>query len=148
MVDFPVEQIARLNSGGPMMTIGSVDGDDALCVWFVDDKLREHRFPMQSLIPVDLRTLSDELLQDFIQGPTPFRIGEIVKLKSGGPNLTVRSIHGPQVDCLWFCEGKLNQATLPSATLISTELEPLSEAQLQELIDGEGRALVAIIHRS
>lgn len=119
-----------------MMTIGSVDGDDAICIWFSDEKLNEARFPLQGLTPVDSDTLSDELLQEIIQGAKPLHKGETVRLKSGGPKLTVGTLGDGEITCIWFVKGKLNRATLPTRTVISTNIEPMSDEELQELIQG------------
>jgi uncharacterized protein YodC (DUF2158 family) len=31
-----------------------------------------------------------------------FQLGDIVRLKSGGPKMTVRKLMGVGVDCVWF----------------------------------------------
>jgi uncharacterized protein YodC (DUF2158 family) len=54
-----------------------------------------------------------------------FKVGDVVRLKSGGPNMTVESvgdIYGDQrVWCVWFEKGKREDAHFPPATL---ELAP------------------------
>lgn len=49
-----------------------------------------------------------------------FSVGEVVKLKSGGPDMTVRSV--PQdashaYFCQWFAGKKLEQGTFPQDSL-------------------------------
>lgn len=34
----------RVKSGGPLMTIKSLDGKDVICTWFEKDKKKESRF--------------------------------------------------------------------------------------------------------
>jgi len=44
--------------------------------------------------------------------------GQTVELKSGGPKMTVKSVDGPNVVCLWFSSGdKLNEKPFPSTCL-------------------------------
>ena len=37
-----------------------------------------------------------------------FEVGEIVRLKSGGPDMTVEMVHKElrEFDCAWFCDDK------------------------------------------
>lgn len=34
--------------------------------------------------------------------PRPIKIGDIVKLRCGGPEMTVKSLGSSAIDCLWF----------------------------------------------
>lgn len=45
-------------------------------------------------------------------------VGEVVQLKSGGPRMTVESIIGDEVTCVWFAEMKQTHGTFPAATLV------------------------------
>ena len=51
-----------------------------------------------------------------------FQPGNVVCLKSGGPDMTVESvqadqIHGTSVTCIWFVEQTLYRASLPLSAL-------------------------------
>ena len=48
-----------------------------------------------------------------------FVVGNIVKLKSGGPEMTVKSVHGEQdlYTCQWFAGKKLEQGNFPGDSL-------------------------------
>jgi uncharacterized protein YodC (DUF2158 family) len=49
-----------------------------------------------------------------------FAVGDIVKLKSGGPEMTVKvlpSEHTKQYICQWFAGKKLEQGTFPADSL-------------------------------
>lgn len=47
-----------------------------------------------------------------------FQIGIIVKLKSGGPDMTVRQVYGDNdVDCQWFAGKKLEKGRFPMSSL-------------------------------
>ena len=37
----------------------------------------------------------------------PFKVGDVVKLKSGGPEMTVEVIADNTVSCIWFDKSKL-----------------------------------------
>ena len=43
----------------------------------------------------------------------PFPVGSIVKLKSGGPDMTVRELTGSGVHAQWFAGKKLEQGYFP-----------------------------------
>jgi uncharacterized protein YodC (DUF2158 family) len=48
------------------------------------------------------------------QAPTSFQRGDLVRLRSGGPAMTVDSIKGNQVDCFWTGEdGQPNAESFP-----------------------------------
>jgi uncharacterized protein YodC (DUF2158 family) len=47
----------------------------------------------------------------------PFQIGDVVELKSGGPDMTVESIEDLKASCVWFDKGDMKRALFPSNTL-------------------------------
>lgn len=55
-----------------------------------------------------------------------FNIGDIVKLKSGGPDMTVRDINdvgnsGVYFQCQWFAGKKLESGSFRGESLVLTE---------------------------
>ncbi len=46
------------------------------------------------------------------------KVGNLVRLKSGGPLLTVTAVDGDTVTCQWFDDKKLGVATFPKDTLV------------------------------
>jgi uncharacterized protein YodC (DUF2158 family) len=48
-----------------------------------------------------------------------FKVGDIVKLKSGGVEMTVTSRGKRQIGVAWMFEGELHQANLPSEALVN-----------------------------
>lgn len=46
-----------------------------------------------------------------------FKVGDVVKLKSGGSRMTVSVIDGTDVTCVWFEGAKTERDTFPAATL-------------------------------
>jgi uncharacterized protein YodC (DUF2158 family) len=65
-----------------------------------------------------------------------FKRGDVVRLRSGGPRMTVleESAHKGQpvarVVCLWFSrQGKLEQDAIPEDLLVSAEAPPLPPGQ-------------------
>ncbi|PYC18758.1 DUF2158 domain-containing protein [Pseudomonas jessenii] len=55
-----------------------------------------------------------------------FKVGDIVKLKSGGPDMTVRYVENnngtqPYLHCQWFAGKKLEDGSFPSNSLAAVE---------------------------
>lgn len=50
--------------------------------------------------------------------PTSFKTGDIVKLKSGGPEMTVTEVDPPNIYCSWFAGKKLEDGRFPRGSLI------------------------------
>lgn len=48
-----------------------------------------------------------------------FKIGDTVKLKSGGPLMTINAISDNEISCQWFLDKKLNEAKFVPEVLIS-----------------------------
>lgn len=51
---------------------------------------------------------------------TSFNVGDIVKLKSGGPDMTVKTLpqeKGTTYVCQWFAGRKLEQGSFPADSL-------------------------------
>lgn len=65
----------------------------------------------------------------FLQGEnmsTSFKVGDIVQLKSGGPEMTVQRIpttHNHYYDCQWFAVKKLESGHFPADSL-----QPVNQA--------------------
>ena len=47
------------------------------------------------------------------------QVGDVVRLKSSGPAMTIEKVGQAAVDCIWFCEmtKQLQRATLPPLVL-------------------------------
>ena len=54
-----------------------------------------------------------------------FQVADIVKLKSGGPPMTIESVNGAdgKVYCVWFVEGEIQAALFTPETLIRASAE-------------------------
>jgi uncharacterized protein YodC (DUF2158 family) len=52
IVDFNIGDLVHLKSGGPNMTVKSVDSDNdkVLCQWFIGNSLHQKHFPGESLV--------------------------------------------------------------------------------------------------
>ena len=60
----------------------------------------------------------------------PIRIGDVVRLRSGGPPMVVESvISGDVVNCVWFSEGRKFQTTFVCQTLERAEVRDLSQVE-------------------
>jgi uncharacterized protein YodC (DUF2158 family) len=49
-----------------------------------------------------------------------FKVGDVVKLKSGGPEMTVSEVDDDEIECVWFPQGdftELRKAEFIDATL-------------------------------
>ena len=69
-------------------------------------------------------------------GEAKFEIGEIVKLKSGGPNMTVtgvdngiEGISGATVECSWFGGRKLERGRFPPRAIEHSKPETAKKAE-------------------
>jgi uncharacterized protein YodC (DUF2158 family) len=49
----------------------------------------------------------------------PFKIGDLVRLRSGGPKMTVVEQSGDDVTCEWFVKEQVQRRTFKEGTLIS-----------------------------
>lgn len=45
--------------------------------------------------------------------PNTFVAGDLVTLKSGGPKMTVESVSGDDVNCVWFYGSQYTRDTFP-----------------------------------
>jgi uncharacterized protein YodC (DUF2158 family) len=59
-----------------------------------------------------------------------FKVGQLVKLKSGGPDMTVQEVNEPSqyrpahtYGCQWFAGKKLDKGTFPGESLNPVEPE-------------------------
>ena len=51
-----------------------------------------------------------------------FNIGDVVKLKSGGPDMTIKQYYDENsVRCIWFIDGLLKEDFFPAAALKKVE---------------------------
>lgn len=57
----------------------------------------------------------------------PFQVGQVVRLKSGGPDMTVRSVpseHNQVYHCQWFAGKKLEGGPFPEESLVPVPPKP------------------------
>jgi uncharacterized protein YodC (DUF2158 family) len=60
---------------------------------------------------------------------TKFQVGDIVRLKSGGPEMTVeRALVGSEYRCQWFAGKKLESGDFPEAGLERASVKPPIQA--------------------
>lgn len=53
-----------------------------------------------------------------------FQVGDIVKLKSGGPEMTVKEVLNGGYRCQWFAGKKLEDGYFPAAGLEPASVKP------------------------
>jgi uncharacterized protein YodC (DUF2158 family) len=51
---------------------------------------------------MDTTTLADKTVSRTFNAFDDFNVGDIVKLKSGGPNMTVDNASSHRITCVWF----------------------------------------------
>jgi uncharacterized protein YodC (DUF2158 family) len=52
-----------------------------------------------------------------------FKVGDVVKLKSDGPKMTIQSLRGDMVDCVWFGpDGNVKHSSFPAEALEKREV--------------------------
>jgi uncharacterized protein YodC (DUF2158 family) len=53
-MDFKSGDLAKLKSGGPLMTISEIiDDEEAICIWFIQDERKEATFEICTLTKVN-----------------------------------------------------------------------------------------------
>jgi uncharacterized protein YodC (DUF2158 family) len=62
-----------------------------------------------------------------------FELGALVELKSGGPPMTVRKTSGSRIDCEWFKDATLRNATFELHSLKLAIKAKTHEERLEEL---------------
>jgi uncharacterized protein YodC (DUF2158 family) len=56
-----------------------------------------------------------------------FNIGDVVCLNSGGPEMTVKTIEGDTVFCVWFDEDrKMQGSNFKAQTLTKSDIDPVA----------------------
>jgi uncharacterized protein YodC (DUF2158 family) len=53
-----------------------------------------------------------------------FNVGDIVKLKSGGPNMTIDGHHGSQLLCIWFTDGHVQYRDFDQGAIEKVTKDP------------------------
>lgn len=48
----------------------------------------------------------------------PFKIGDIVKLKSGSPHMTVQHVEQDRISCVWISGDNKYELRVPPETLV------------------------------
>ena len=51
-----------------------------------------------------------------------FKPGDVVILKSGGPTMTVSSVNGNEIGCIWFEKMKIYSKPFPAVVLTKYEI--------------------------
>lgn len=61
-----------------------------------------------------------------------FKIGDVVRLKSGGPAMTVDSVENHTLTCVWFSVARVNiEMGIGLETLVHPVYGPLQNSQFQ-----------------
>ena len=119
--------VVRLLSGGPRMTVeGVLMKHGALhlaCAWYEDGEVKKHEVAERAVEKIEA-----------VAASCPFSPGDVVRLKSGGPAMTVlgpaKNTEGQDkpdsVVCVWFDDKDLNRSHLfvrsELATLLITKI--------------------------
>ncbi len=68
-----------------------------------------------------------------------FKAGNIARLKSGGPNVTVESVTSDGVWCLWFEGKRRNSKLFPISTLERLRTRPIKPPNITiQFVDSRG----------
>lgn len=63
---------------------------------------------------------------------TALRSGDLVRLRSGGPLMTVKNVEGDQVNCIWTEEGEIRSSSFPVALLATPLTTPPVDPAIQQ----------------
>src|SRR4030088_1737561 len=130
--------LVRLRSGGPVLTVKSVSDNWVICTWFDDyGELQSTAFPIAMIAgpltpsPDDAKPQTNGQMSPSSpwaafadaapantathRQTTPrLHEGDLVRLRSGGPVLTVKSVSDNWVICTWFDDyGELQSTAFP-----------------------------------
>jgi uncharacterized protein YodC (DUF2158 family) len=103
---FQVGNVVQLKSGGPDMTVNHILSSNVVCQWFdypqhQERRLRKGTFTHYALKPVPEKDPLQEASE------LSLKAGDLVKLKSGSPPMTVSLFQDSAVMCQWFYSGLL-----------------------------------------
>lgn len=91
--------VVRLNSYSPKMTIMRIDGDKCYCVFF-----NNYEYLSEEELNINIIKLEKS---SFSNNQKELKIGDVVRLKSGGPKMTISDITDNKFSTVWFFNGKL-----------------------------------------
>jgi len=62
----------------------------------------------------------------------PLQGGDLVRLRSGGPLMTVKNVEGEQVNCIWTEEGEIRSGSFAVALLAAPLTTPPDDPAIQK----------------
>jgi uncharacterized protein YodC (DUF2158 family) len=62
----------------------------------------------------------------------PLQGGDLVRLRSGGPLMTVKNVEGDQVNCIWTEEGEVRSGSFPVALLAAPLTTPPDDPAIRK----------------
>ena len=105
-------ELVEFKTGGPCMTVSHTEGSKAECKWFENGQLRSHTFSLETLRLV--------IMKDSGYAPERANLvpGDVVRLKSGGPEMAISLVINRQVVCQWFVRSILHEARFMREALL------------------------------
>jgi uncharacterized protein YodC (DUF2158 family) len=70
-------------------------------------------------------TEKDPHVAKVLSGNPTFEMGDVVKIRSGGPSMVVRKIEGDEIHCEWF-----DKSTVKSHTFLKVQLSHTTPDQI------------------
>jgi uncharacterized protein YodC (DUF2158 family) len=141
---FKVGDVVRLNSGGHLRTIISLDENTVTCVWSVKGDARSTSYPAQALEKTDAPSDAMELILACAGHPREetvlFEVGDVVAFKSGGHLMTVIFTSDNFLTCSWSVRDDDKSKSFPAEALkIAVEPFDLEKVTLRamEVLDEE-----------
>ena len=108
--EFKKGDVVKPNSGGLEMTVEAIDKTSLHCIWFDKNKLQSGDFDPETVSRPDRGYMSSypsERTGDSAMSQE-FKKGDVVKLNSGGPEMTIEAIDKTKtasLHCFWL-DGK------------------------------------------
>jgi uncharacterized protein YodC (DUF2158 family) len=114
-VSLQTGDLCMIKSGGPQMTVSLFRDSMVVCQWFYSGLLRERSFKHETLSHVALKHTGLHFEEARLMA------GDVVQLKSGGPDMTVGHIADSKLVCQWFYCGcdPLREGIFIHGTLLS-----------------------------
>jgi uncharacterized protein YodC (DUF2158 family) len=120
-------------SSGPCMTAYLIVGSKVECQWFEKSLVRYHTFAHDTLRLVIAKE------HGYAFEGASLATGDVVRLKSGGPKMTISLLTNSNVACQWFVRNILHEARFMREALLGPAVLQRIQEEIQDEVDRRNR---------